>query len=44
LLHRPDHDDNEATAQLLIAKNRWGELATISLEPELANHRFQWGF
>ena len=44
LLHRPDHDDDEATAQLLIAKNRWGELATISLEPDLANHRFQWGF
>ena len=44
LLHRPDHEDDEATAQLLIAKNRWGELATIDLEPDLANHRFEWGF
>lgn len=44
LLHRPDHEDNEAGAQLLIAKNRWGELATIDLEPDLANHRFRWRF
>ena len=44
LLHRPDHDDDNATAQLLIAKNRWGELASIELVPDLANHRFGWGF
>ena len=42
LLYRPDHDDAEAAAQLLIAKNRWGELGSIDLVPDLANHRFGW--
>jgi replicative DNA helicase len=42
LLHRPDHDDPEATAQLLIAKNRWGELGALDLVPDLQNHRFGW--
>jgi len=43
LLHRPDHDDDDdATAQLLIAKNRWGELGALDLVPDLANHRFGW--
>ena len=42
LLHRPDHDDAEAPAQLLIAKNRWGELCTLDLLADLKNHRFGW--
>jgi replicative DNA helicase len=42
LLHRPDHDDPEGTAQLLIAKNRWGELGALDLVPDLQNHRFGW--
>lgn len=42
LLHRPDQDDPEAAAQLLVAKNRWGELGAIRIEPDLACHRFGW--
>lgn len=42
LLHRPDHDDENAVAQLLIAKNRWGELGTVHLTPDLGAHRFGW--
>ena len=42
LLHRPDQDDDDAAAQLLIAKNRWGELAALDLVPDLENHRFGW--
>ena len=43
LLHRPDQDDPEASAQLIIAKSRWGEQSTIDLVPDLARHRFGWG-
>ena len=42
LLYRPDHEDKEATAQLLLAKNRWGELGAIDVVPDLGNHRFGW--
>lgn len=42
LLYRPDHDDAESSAQLLVSKNRWGELGAIDLVPDLANHRFGW--
>ncbi|QDP47542.1 MAG: putative ATP-dependent helicase [Prokaryotic dsDNA virus sp.] len=42
LLYRPDHDDDEGKAQLLIAKNRWGELGSIEVLPDLKNHRFGW--
>lgn len=42
LLYRPDHDDADAAAQLLVAKNRWGELGPIDIVPDLANHRFGW--
>ncbi len=42
LLFRPDHDDEDAPAQLLIAKNRWGELGAIDVVPDLGNHRFGW--
>ena len=41
LLHRPDHDEPDAIAKLLIAKNRWGELGSIDLVPDLAHHRFE---
>ena len=43
LLHRPDHDSDEAAAQLIIAKSRWGEQSTLDLAPDLARHRFGWG-
>ena len=43
LLHRPDHEDPNAIAQLLIAKNRWGEVGSIDLVPDLGNHRFEFG-
>ena len=42
LLHRPDHDEGDATAQLLIAKNRWGELGSVDLVPDLGNPRCGW--
>ena len=44
LLHRPDHDSEieDEQAQLLVAKNRWGELGSIPMSPDLANHRFLW--
>lgn len=42
LLYRPDHDDEESAAQLLVSKNRWGELGKIELVPDLSNHRFGW--
>ena len=42
LLHRPDHLEDDSVAELLVAKNRWGELGSIELVPDLANHRFGW--
>ena len=42
LLYRPDHEDADLPAQLLVAKNRWGELGSIELIPDLGNHRFGW--
>jgi replicative DNA helicase len=43
LLHRPDHLQGDDSAQLIIAKNRWGELGSIKLVPMLSQHRFGWG-
>ena len=42
LLHRPDHLEDGSIAELLIAKNRWGELGSLELVPDLGNHRFGW--
>ena len=40
LLYRADMEDPEALADLIVAKNRWGQLGSLTLRPDLARHRF----
>jgi replicative DNA helicase len=44
LLHRPDVDETkeDQEARLLVAKNRWGELGSIPISPDLKRSRFLW--
>lgn len=40
LLHREDQSDPESMAELIVAKNRWGQLGSLGLRPDLSRHRF----
>jgi len=41
LLYREDMEDPDALADLIVAKNRWGQLGAFKLRPELSKHRFR---
>ena len=40
LLYRADMENPDALADLIVAKNRWGQLGSFTLRPDLARHRF----
>lgn len=40
LLYREDMEDPDALADLIVAKNRWGQLGSFTIRPDLAKHRF----